>query len=136
MPAAPGYYDGMSMPDIVEVGRGRRHDGRFTLNRPDATMLETWHGFRLGRSKEYADSARRQPAQAAEPEPVGTGRSSSSTIRKTPSFATDSTDYWRGKQKIDDLIFAITPDNGVATRSSRPVSAISCPIRIRPTSRR
>jgi ABC-type transport system substrate-binding protein len=43
--------------------------------------------------------------------------------------------YLGGKEKIDDLVFAITPTHLFALRSSRPANATSCLTRTQPTSR-
>ncbi|MCR4282149.1 MAG: ABC transporter substrate-binding protein [Bauldia sp.] len=111
------YYDGMSMPDIVKsVEKVDDMTVRFTLNRPDATMLANLGmDFASVVSKEYADKlladGRREMLNQ---EPVGTGPFQFVDYQKDAVIRYKANpDYWRGKQKIDDLIFAITTDNAV-----------------------
>ena len=101
---------------IKEMVRVDDHTVKFVLNRPDATILATFPmDFASIVSKEYAD----QLEAAGTKEqfnvlPVGTGPFTfvdyqQDAVIRYQAFA----DHWRGKQPIDDLIFAITVDPGV-----------------------
>ncbi|MDZ7925939.1 MAG: ABC transporter substrate-binding protein [Agrobacterium sp.] len=67
--------------------------------------------------------------------PVGTGPFQFVAYQKDAVIRYKANpDYWGGKQKIDDLVFAITPDAAVRyAEAARPANAMSCPIRTRPT---
>ena len=66
-------------------------------------------------SKEYADAM----VAAGTPEmvnqaPIGTGPFKFVAYQKDAMVRyAANPDYWKGKQKIDDLVFAITPDASV-----------------------
>jgi dipeptide transport system substrate-binding protein len=114
------YYTGMAMPDFVkEVVKVDDLTVKFVLNKPNAPMVANLAmDFASIQSKEYADQlvAAGNPQQLSTM-PIGTGPfqfvdyQTDATIRYQ-AFA----DYWAGKVKIDDLIFAITPDTTVRTQ--------------------
>ena len=118
---APGiaweYFNSTGMATAIkEMVRVDDHTVKFVLTRPDATILATFPmDFASIVSKEYAD----QLEAAGTKEqfnvlPVGTGPFTfvdyqQDAVIRYQAFA----DHWRGKQPIDDLIFAITVDPGV-----------------------
>ena len=111
------YFNGMSMPDILKsVDKVDDYTVKITLNRPDATMLaDLAMDFASVVSKEYADKllADGKP-ELLNQQPVGTGPFQFVDYQKDAVIRYKANpDYWGGKQPIDDLIFAITPDNGV-----------------------
>ncbi|MGB3336257.1 MAG: ABC transporter substrate-binding protein [Devosia sp.] len=111
------YYQGMDMPRYVkEIVKVDDLTVKFVLSEPNAPMIANLAmPFGSIVSKEYAD----QLAAAGTPEllstqPIGTGPFTfvdyqlDSVIR----YAANP-DYFGGKPAIDDLIFAITPDQSV-----------------------
>ncbi|MEO5807537.1 ABC transporter substrate-binding protein [Devosia sp.] len=118
------YYVGMDMPKYVkEVVKVDDLTVKLVLTEPNSPMLANLGmDFASIVSKEYADKL--QAAGTPElfsTQPIGTGPFQfvdyqlDSTIR----FAAFP-DYFKGKEKIDDLIFAITPDAG--TRAQKVLS--------------
>lgn len=114
------YYVGMDMPKYVkELVKVDDLTVKLVLTAPNAPMLANLGmDFASIVSKEYADKL--QAAGTPElfsTQPIGTGPFQfvdyqlDSTIR----FAANPT-YFKGKEKIDDLIFAITPDAGTRTQ--------------------
>lgn len=111
------YFDGMSMPDLLkEIRKDDDMTVTFVLTRPEAPMIANLAmDFASIVSKEYAD----QLMEAGTPEllnqqPVGTGPFQFVDYQKDAVIRYKANpDYWGEKAKIDDLIFAITPDNGV-----------------------
>jgi dipeptide transport system substrate-binding protein len=111
------YFNGMSMPDILKsIDKIDDYTVKITLNRPDATTLANLAmDFASVVSKEYADKlAADGKKELLNQQPVGTGPFQFVDYQKDAVIRYKANpDYWRGKVKIDDLIFAITPDNGV-----------------------
>ena len=111
------YYADMSLPDLIKSWE--KVDDmtvKLTLTKPNAPMLANLAmDFASVVSKEYADklAADKNMIQLNQ-KPVGTGPftfvdyQQDATIRYKANA-----DYWGGKQPIDDLIFAITPDAAV-----------------------
>ena len=129
----------MSMPDLIKsIEKVDDYTVKFTLNRPDAPMLANLAmDFASIVSKEYADKL----LAAGTPEllnqqPVGTGPFQFVDYQKDAVIRYKANpDYWGGKQPIDDLIFAITTDNGVRWQKLKagrvPAHALSEPGRHR-----
>jgi dipeptide transport system substrate-binding protein len=114
------YYGAMAMPTFIkEVVKVDDLTVKFVLTQPNAPMVANLAmDFASIQSKEYADQlAAAGTTQQLSTQPIGTGPFQfvdyqlDSTIRYQ-AFA----DYWAGKVKIDDLIFAITPDTTVRTQ--------------------
>jgi dipeptide transport system substrate-binding protein len=111
------YFDGMDMPSLIKsVEKVDDYTVRFNLNRPEAPFIANMAmDFASILSAEYGD----QMLAAGTPEmlnqaPIGTGPfqfvgyQKDSVIRYKRNAA-----YWRGASKLDNLVFAITPDNSV-----------------------
>jgi dipeptide transport system substrate-binding protein len=111
------YFDGMDMPSLIKsVEKVDDYTVRFNLNRPEAPFIANMAmDFASILSAEYGD----QMSAAGTPEmlnqaPIGTGPfqfvgyQKDSVIRYKRNAA-----YWRGASKLDNLVFAITPDNSV-----------------------
>jgi dipeptide transport system substrate-binding protein len=111
------YFDGMDMPSLIKsVEKVDDYTVRFSLNRPEAPFIANMAmDFASILSAEYGD----QMSAAGTPEmlnqaPIGTGPfqfvgyQKDSVIRYTRNAA-----YWRGASKLDNLVFAITPDHSV-----------------------
>ncbi len=111
------YFQGMDMPafikDIVKVDD---LTVKFVLNEPNAPMIANMGmDFASILSKEYADQlVAAGTMEKLSTEPVGTGpfefvNYQLDSVIRFKAFD----DYWAGKVKIDDLIFAITTDQQV-----------------------
>ncbi|MEP3665101.1 MAG: ABC transporter substrate-binding protein, partial [Roseibium sp.] len=111
------YFNGMSMPDLIkEIVKVDDYTVKFVLNRPEAPMIANLAmDFASVLSAEYA--AQLEAAGTKEQlnqEPVGTGPFSFVGYQKDAVIRYKAhPDYWNGQQKIDNLIFAITPDAAV-----------------------
>jgi dipeptide transport system substrate-binding protein len=111
------YFNGMSMPDLLsEVVKVDDLTVKFVLKRPEAPMIANLGmDFASIMSAEYADAMR----AAGTPEktdllPVGTGPFQLVAYQKDAVIRYKAhPGYWAGKAAIDNLIFAITPDNSV-----------------------
>ncbi|TPI29949.1 ABC transporter substrate-binding protein [Mesorhizobium sp. B3-1-6] len=123
------YYTGMDMPKYV--AKWEKVDDltvKLTLTEPNAPMLANLGmDFASIVSKEYADQLQKDGKMADfSTKPIGTGPFQfvdyqlDSVIR----YAANP-DYFKGKEKIDDLVFAITPD---ATARIQKVLAGECDI--------
>ena len=115
--AAWEYFNGMSMPDLIkDIVKVDDYTVKFVLNRPEAPMMANLGmDFASIFSKEYADQLEKAGKKdMLNQEPIGTGPFSfvgyqKDAVIRYQAFA----DYWGGKQPIDNLIFAITPDASV-----------------------
>ncbi|MDB3936005.1 ABC transporter substrate-binding protein [Granulosicoccus sp.] len=111
------YFNGMSMPDLIEsIEAVDDMTVKFTLTRPEAPMIANLGmDFASIVSKEYADAL----LEAGTPEklnqePIGTGPFKFIGYQKDAVIRYQANEeYWGGKAPIDNLIFAITPDNSV-----------------------
>ncbi|MEX0853430.1 MAG: ABC transporter substrate-binding protein [Bauldia sp.] len=111
------YYNGMSMPDLLKsIERVDDYTVKFVLNRPEAPMIANLAmDFGSIVSKEYADKLLTDGrTDDLNQKPVGTGPFQFVDYQKDAVIRYKANaDYWRAKPAIDDLVFAITPDNGV-----------------------
>jgi dipeptide transport system substrate-binding protein len=112
------YYNAMSMPDLIKsIEKVDDMTVKFTLTRPEAPFIANMAmDFASILSKEYAD----QMMEAGTPEmlnqqPIGTGPFQFVAYQKDAVIRyTKNPNYWReGLPKLDNLIFAITPDASV-----------------------
>jgi dipeptide transport system substrate-binding protein len=111
------YFEGMGMPDLIKsIEKADDRTVRFTLNAPEAPFLaDLAMDFASIFSKEQADAY----MKAGHPEeldqnPSGTGPFILVDYQKDAVIRyTANADYWEGKAKIDNLVFAITPDASV-----------------------
>src|SRR5690606_711095 len=89
---------------------------KFVLTRPEAPFIANMAmDFASIMSKEYADKLEEAGTQhMLNQQPIGTGPFQFVAYQKDPVIRYKANpDYWDGKQPIDDLVFAITPDAGV-----------------------
>ena len=112
------YWGYMSMTDLIaSIDKVDEHTVKFTLSKPESPFIANMAmDFASIMSAEYADQmmAAGTPEQV-DLEPVGTGPFYLVAYQKDAVIRYKAhPDYWEGKAAIDDLIFAITPDNNVA----------------------
>jgi dipeptide transport system substrate-binding protein len=111
------YFVSMSLPqELKSVEKVDDNTVKFTLNTPDAAFLaDMGMDFASIISKEYADSLAKAGNQAQmNQKPVGTGPFIFVDYQQDAAIRYKANpDYWGGKPKIDDLVFAITTDPAV-----------------------
>ena len=108
------YFDDMGMKNIVDkVEALDKYTVRFTLKRPEAPFLaDMAMDFASINSAEYFDVMQRKGTpNAADIYPIGTGPFQYVSYQKDATIRYKAFDqYWKGRPKIDNLIFSITRD--------------------------
>ncbi len=128
------YFNDMSMPDLlasIEKG-GDDLTVVMKLNKPNAPIIANLAmDFATIHSAEYADYLMKKGTpEQFDQVPVGTGAFSFVTYQKDAVIRYKANaEYFAGKPKIDDLIFAITPD---ATARYAKLKANECQVMIAP----
>lgn len=111
------YFDGMSMPDLLkEIVKVDDHTVKFVLTRPEAPMVANLAmDFAAIMSAEYAAKLEADGRkEMLNQQPIGTGPFKFVAYQKDAVIRYKAHEgYWRGKQAIDDLVFAITTDSAV-----------------------
>ncbi|WAP69514.1 ABC transporter substrate-binding protein [Jiella pelagia] len=111
------YASGMGFPDLIKsIEKVDDLTVKFTLNRPEAPFLaDLAMDFASIMSKEYADSLAEAGNEATlNQQPLGTGPFQFVAYQPDAVIRYKANpDYFKGKQPIDDLIFAITTDASV-----------------------
>jgi len=111
------YFNGMSMPDLIKsVEAVDDLTVKFTLTRPEAPMIANLGmDFASILSAEYAAMLLENGTpEKLNQEPVGTGPFKFIGYQKDAVIRYQAhADYWAGKADVENLIFAITPDNSV-----------------------
>ncbi|HYB08740.1 MAG TPA: ABC transporter substrate-binding protein [Alphaproteobacteria bacterium] len=111
------YYNDMDMPKIVKsIEKVDANTVRIVLNVPNAPFLANMAmDFASISSKEYADAMMKAgKPETVDQEPVGTGPFALESYQKDAQIRYKANPtFWRGKPKIDGLVFAITPDASV-----------------------
>ena len=111
------YYQGMELDKMIKgIQKVDDHTVRFTLNWAEAPFLaDLAMSFAVILSKEYADQMLKAGTpQKVHLEPIGTGPFVLKRYIKDNSIRFEAhPTYWRGRAKIDKLVFAITPDANV-----------------------
>jgi len=111
------YYNDMGMGKLIKsIQKVDDYTVRITLNKPEAPFLSNLAMEYAGvQSKEYADAMMKAGTpEKIDQEPIGTGpfylvQYQKDAIIRYKAFP----QFWGGKAKIDDLVFAITPDASV-----------------------
>jgi dipeptide transport system substrate-binding protein len=111
------YFNSMGLPDILaSIDKVDDSTVRFTLKQPEAPFLANmamdWASIF---SAEYADKmmAAKTP-EKVDTDPVGTGPFYRVSYQKDAIIRYKAhPNYWAGKAKLDDLVYAITPDASV-----------------------
>jgi dipeptide transport system substrate-binding protein len=111
------YFNDMGMPKLLKsVEKLDDYTVKITLTKPEAPFLSDLAMEYAGIiSKEYADAMLNAGTpEKVDQEPIGTGpfylvQYQKDAVIRYKAFP----QYWGGKAKIDDLVFAITPDASV-----------------------
>jgi dipeptide transport system substrate-binding protein len=113
------YFNDMSMPDLLKsIDKVDDLTVKFTLNKPNAPFIANMAmDFASIHSKEYMDAMMKAGTpERVDQEPIGTGPFIWQAYEKDARILYKANaNYFRGKQPIDKLIFAITPDQAVRT---------------------
>ncbi|MEQ1522010.1 MAG: ABC transporter substrate-binding protein, partial [Aestuariivirga sp.] len=127
------YFNDMSMPDLLKTIEKGADDLTvvMTLNKPNAPILANLAmDFATIQSAEYAKFLMdKGTPEQFDQIPVGTGSFQFVDYQKDAVIRFKAFDGWAGKPKIDDLIYAITPD---ATARYAKMKANECQIMIAP----
>ncbi|MDD2880629.1 MAG: ABC transporter substrate-binding protein [Rhodoferax sp.] len=111
------YFDDMAMPKLLKsVDKVDEYTVKITLNAPEAPFLANMAMPHNGvQSKEYAIAMLKAGTpEKIDQEPLGTGPFTLVQYQKDALIRYKAfPQYWAGKAKIDDLVFAITPDASV-----------------------
>ncbi|MFI4928378.1 MAG: ABC transporter substrate-binding protein, partial [Burkholderiales bacterium] len=111
------YFNDMGMPKLLKsVDKLDDYTVRITLNKPEAPFLaDLAMPYAAVQSKEYAIAMLKAGTpEKVDQEPIGTGpwyllQYQKDAVIRYKAFP----QYWGGKAKIDDLVYAITPDASV-----------------------
>lgn len=114
------YYESMGLNDLIkDVVKIDDQTVKFVLSRPESPFIANLAmGFASINSLEYAQHLEKQgKKELLNLQPVGTGPFSLVAYQKDAivRFKANN-DYFEGKPKIDNLIFAITTDPSVRTQ--------------------
>ena len=111
------YFSGMGMPDLLKsIEKVDDMTVKFVLNKTEAPFLANLAmPFASIVSKEYADKLDADGTkEKLNQQPLGTGPFAFVGYQQDAVIRYKANpDYWGGAQKIDDLVFAITPDASV-----------------------
>ncbi len=112
------YYNAMSMPDLItSIEKVDDMTVKFVLTRPEAPFIANLAmDFASIQSAEYADAmAEAGTLEMLNQQPIGTGPFEFVAYQKDAVIRYSANpDYWQdGLPKVDNLVFAITPDNSV-----------------------
>ena len=128
------YFNDMGMPDLLEAVTKGADDMTVVmkLTKHNAPILANLAmDFATIQSAEYADFLMKKGTpEQFDQIPVGTGPFSFVDYQKDAVIRFKANpDYWGGKPKIDDLVYAITPD---ATARYAKMKANECQVMIAP----
>ncbi|HER26983.1 MAG TPA: ABC transporter substrate-binding protein [Rhodospirillales bacterium] len=111
------YFNGMSMPSLIKaIVKVDDYTVRFDLNRPEAPFIANMGmDFASIFSAEYADKMMKAGTpEKVDQNPVGTGPFQFVAYQKDAVIRYKANpDYWAGRAKIDNLVYAITTDAAV-----------------------
>ncbi|MDX5593693.1 ABC transporter substrate-binding protein [Pseudovibrio sp. SPO723] len=109
------YFNSMSMKDLIKsIEKVDDYTVKFVLTRPEAPMIANLAmDFASIHSAEYAEKMM-DNKDVFDQKPVGTGPFQMVGYQKDAVIRYKANaDYWAGPAKIDNLVFAITPDASV-----------------------
>jgi len=111
------YFNGMGMGDLIkDIVKVDDYTVKFVLNQPEAPFIANLAmDFASIFSKEQADYLmERGTPEQLDINPVATGPFQKVQYQKDSLIRyTAFKDYWKGKAKVDRLVFSITPDASV-----------------------
>ncbi|OLP58104.1 peptide ABC transporter substrate-binding protein [Xaviernesmea oryzae] len=111
------YLTGMGFPELIKsIDKVDDLTVKFVLNKPEAPFLANLGmDFASIMSKEYADKLQADgKMELLNQQPLGTGPFAFVAYQPDAAIRYKANpDYWHGKEKIDDLVFAITTDAAV-----------------------
>ncbi|MBJ7536284.1 ABC transporter substrate-binding protein [Marinomonas transparens] len=111
------YFNGMSMGDLIkDIVKVDDYTVKFVLSKPEAPFIANLAmDFASIFSKEQADYLMKKGTpEQLDIDPVGTGPFQKVQYQKDSLIRyTAFKDYWKGKAKVDRLVFSITPDASV-----------------------
>ena len=111
------YFNDMGMPDLLQsIDKVDDNTIKITLKKPNAPFLaDLAMDFAAIHSKEYMDAMLKAGTpEMVDQNPIGTGPFEFVSYEKDAVIRYKAfPSYFRGKQKIDNLVFAITPDAAV-----------------------
>ena len=116
---APIYasFHNLGLPDLIQaIERVDDHTVRFRLKEPDAAFISAVsYASNIIQSAEYADAMlKKGTPEKVDWEPVGTGAFQLLRYEKDTMVRLRAFDgYWRGRAKLDQLVFVIAPDAAV-----------------------
>ena len=115
--AAWEYFNGMGFPDLIQsIEKVDDMTVKFVLKRKEAPFVANLGmDFASIMSKEYADKLQADgKMDQLNQMPLGTGPFEFVAYQQDAVIRYRANeDYWKGKEKIDDLVFAITTDAAV-----------------------
>ena len=127
------YFNDMGMPDLlVSVDKIDDYTVKMVLKEPNAPIIANLAmDFATIQSAEYADFLLKAGTpEKFDQEPVGTGPFQFVAYQKDAVIRFKAFDgYWGGKAKIDQLVYAITPD---ATQRLAKLQKGECQVMIAP----
>ena len=126
------YFNDMGMPDLLEsITKSDDLTVVMKLKEPNAPIMANLAmDFATIHSAEYADFLMKKGTpEQFDQIPVGTGSFQFVDYQKDAVIRYKAFDGWAGKPKIDDLIYAITPD---ATARYAKLKANECQVMIAP----
>ena len=127
------YFNDMGMPDLLDSIKKGADDLTviMTLKEPNAPILANLAmDFASIQSAEYADFLMKKGTpEQFDQMPVGTGSFQFVNYQKDSVIRFKAFDGWAGKPKVDDLIYAITPD---ATARYAKMKANECQVMVAP----
>ena len=127
------YFNDMSMPDLLEsIEKKDDYTVVFKLKEPNAPIIANLAmDFATIMSAEYADAMLKAGTpEKVDQEPIGTGPFQLVNYQKDAVIRYKAfPEYWGGKAKIDDLVFAITKEP--AARLAK-LKANECQVMIAP----
>jgi len=111
------YFNDMSMPDLLQsIEKVDDYTVRITLKQPEAPFIANLAmPFAAIMSAEYADALlKKGTPEKIDQEPIGTGPFQFVGYQKDAVIRYKAfSEYFGGKQPLDNLVFAITPDAAV-----------------------
>jgi dipeptide transport system substrate-binding protein len=111
------YFSDMGMPDLLKsIDKVDDNTVKFGLTKPNAPFIANMAmDFAAIHSKEYMDAMLKAGTpEKVDQDPIGTGPFSFVSYQKDAWIRYKANpSYFRGKQKIDNLVFAITTDQAV-----------------------